>query len=461
MTRLRSRIVASALGIVGLCAATAAAIAPPAGATSPVLDRNASARTRIEALLTSMPAQFRQTNSIARTLESGMKLTSPVTPRSAAPAGVSIVEHPAPAGTLPIDIKNGPDGNVWFSYPLGMGTINPLTKKITLYPGPLTEGVPYAVNGGPGPYMYFTSLGVSGVTGNDIGRINVFTHKYDLFKIPTPAAYPADLKTGPDGNQWFTEAVAGKVGVFNPTTKKFQEFITGPGTLPQDVATGEGSCLVFRKCAANGSTGINYPHGPLAGHQVWYTLMGPTSTTGSRLPSPFPQPILPAPPANLPQPGNALFTVDTKTYQTHLYPYPTRAAGTLDVEPGGPNNHEVWFPEDVGNKVGYIDTITKQIHEQALPTPGSLPFTIGPAPAGVTPKDALFALEQRANAVAVITNPGTSAQKINEIPIPTGPLALPIDLAQNSRSKSVFFAELLGNNIAEIVFPQSKGAPVK
>ena len=50
---------------------------------------------------------------------------------------------------------------------------------------------------------------------------------------------------------------------------------------------------------------------------------------------------------------------------------------------------------------------------------------------------------------------------MNEIPIPTGPLGLPIGLAQNSRSKSVFFAELLGNDIAEIVFPQSHAVPAK
>ena len=370
-----------------------------------------------------------------------------MTPSTAPPSGVSIVEHSLPVGTVPIDIKNGPDGNVWFSALHAMGEINPITKQVHIYPSPINAGVPYAVNGGPGPYMYFTSLGLDGVTGNDIGRINVYTHQYQLFPIPTPFAYPADIKTGPDGNEWFSEAVAGKIGVFNTKTDQFQEFDTGLGTLPQDVATGEGSCQVLNHCPP----GINTPGGPLADGNVWYTLMGPNSGFLSKVPTLGPLPGLPTL-GLLPQAGNALLSINPSTYVMHEYPYPTPAAGTLDVDPG-PTNSTVWFSEDVGNELGYIDLATHKITEIPLPTAAALPFTIGTGPLGVTPAHAMFSLEQAANAVAVVTGAGTT-NTVSDIPIPT-PASVPIDLTQNSESKSVFFAEAVGNKIGEIVFPQS------
>ena len=405
-------------------------------------------RHELKAFLNTLPASFKQDNPIARNLVAGLVDTKAANAgASSSVDGVSIVEHTLPVGTIPIDIKNGPDGNVWFSTLHGMGEINPVTKQVNIYPSPITAGVPYAVNGGPGPYMYFTSLGVDGLTGNDIGRINVYTHQYQLFPIPTPFAYPADIKTGPDGNEWFSEAVAGKIGVFNTTTDQFTEFNTGLGSLPQDVATGEGSCQTLNQCPP----GINTPGGPLKDGLVWYTLMGPVPGVSSKVPG-LGFTGLPAF-GNLPTTnGNALLSINPKTYAVHEYPYPTPAAGTLDVDPG-PNNDTVWFAEDVANKLGYINTDTNQITEIPLPTPAALPFTVGAGPLGVTPAHAMFSLEQGANAVAMVTGAGTT-NTVSQIAIPT-PASVPIDLTQNSESKSVFFAEAVGNKIGEIVFPQS------
>ena len=118
----------------------------------------------------------------------------------------------------------------------------------------------------------------------------------------------------------------------------------------------------------------------------------------------------------------------------------------------------MWFDEyaPTANKAGYISTVTHKITELPQePDAASLDFTIGTGPRGVTPSPAMFALQQApdVNSVDMITDPG-GANVQTEIPIPTA-ASLPIDLTQNCLSKSVFFAEALGNKIAEIRFPQS------
>lgn len=399
------------------------------------------ARAKLDAFLSSLPVRFKQNSSIAQALVASLKNVPAVKPRAPRPAGMSIVEHSLPLGTVPIDIKDGPDGDVWFSYLRGMGQLNPLTGQITLYPSPLQDGVPYAVNGGPGPYMYFTSLVTDGF-GNGIGRINVNTHQYQFFQIPTPLAYPADIKTGPDGNEWFSETLAGKIGVFNTTTLTIKEFDVGALTLPQDIATGEGSCETLNQCPP----GIETPGGPLEDGNIWYTLMGVVPGLAySKLPvGLLPSPALPGVRPHQLTPGNALLSINPETYVMHEYPYPTLLAGTLDVDPG-PNNHTVYFAEMTGNKIGYIDTRTHNITEIPLPTPGAVPFCIGAGPKAFGPE--MYFTEIAANAIGTY-NPATG--QIGELPVPI-PVAGLIDLTQNSESNTMFFAEAVGNAIGEVL----------
>ena len=44
------------------------------------------------------------------------------------------------------------------------------------------------------------------------------------FPIPTPSANPFSIAKGPDGNLWFVERTANKIGMINPTTHAVSEF---------------------------------------------------------------------------------------------------------------------------------------------------------------------------------------------------------------------------------------------
>lgn len=404
------------------------------------------------ALVNSMPPEFRKHSVLAQALEASRYGSPSVPLTEAAPVNMGIVEHSLPVGTVPIDIKNGPDGAPWFSYARGMGRIDPVTKRINLYPSPIADGVPYAVNGGPGPYMYFTALGVTTGVGNGIGRINVKTHAYQFFTIPTVAAYPADIKTGPDGNEWFSETLGGKIGVFNTRTLTIKEFVTGLATLPQDVATGQGSCEVFEKCPP----GIATPGGPLGDGNVWYTLMGVVpGLPYSKLPVGLPLSLGAGRTLTQPNrsqlnlgPGNALLSINPRTYKITEYPYPTALSGTLDVDPG-PNNYQVWFAEITGNKIGYIDLRTHIIKEIPLSV-GATPFTIGAGPKVFPPE--MYFTEEGANAIGTY-DPATG--KLGQLPVPT-PGAVFIDLTQNSISNTMFFTEAAGNKIGEVVISKPK-----
>lgn len=235
---------------------------------------------------------------------------------------ITVYHVPTPV-SAPIDIKVGPDGNLYFSEVLGnkIGEIDPTTHQITEYPLPQAACIPYAVNGGPGEDVWFTALGC-----NSIGKLDLATHKITLYPIPTLASYPSDIKRGPDGALWFTEFAAGKIGRFDPATDTFTEYSTGLLTGPQDIAVMDGG--------------------------VWFSE----------------------------QLANKIARIDPYTHAIQTYNYPTLLAQTLDLDPGKPNTHQVWFAEITGNKVGYINTQTRVIKEFNVPTPLAGPLTIGMGP---------------------------------------------------------------------------------
>ncbi len=439
----------------------------------------------LKKVVDTMPADFRASNGKAAAMAAAVAAGPLVTPAAAVPPTVGpqpkdtqILEYPLPAGTFPIDEKNGVDGAVWFTALQSMIRIDPVTKKIDIFRVPAQTGIPYAVNSGPGPWVYFTSLGVSlpngVVVGNNINRISTIDYHFESYPIPTPEAYPADIKTGSDGNQWFSETVAGKVGRFNPTTKKIDEFEVGPGTLPQDVTTGEGNCLVFRQCVRDYSQGINYAHWPIQDEKVYFSMTGPATLGSGRLPGlgSVLGPGAPIPPvATPPQPGdaqaNGLFVIDPKNPgptknvvpatgvdpAAQKYPYPTIGALTVDNEPGPSNNYDVWSVYLGGNKFDRFDTRTKTHTEILQPTPNELSYTNGPTAVGVNEKR-MYAGGWRSNALSVVRNIDSANPIVEDLPYPT-PLAIPVDFAQSPRSQSTWSAELRGNNIVEVRNPES------
>ena len=53
--------------------------------------------------------------------------------------------------------------------------------------------------------------------------------------MPTKGAHPHDPAVGKNGDLWFTEQMANKIGRFDPTSQTFKEYaITGENAAPTD-----------------------------------------------------------------------------------------------------------------------------------------------------------------------------------------------------------------------------------
>lgn len=99
------------------------------------------------------------------------------------------------------------------------------------YPLLTPSSNPNAITTGPDGNLWFTELNAS-----KIGRITTAGSVTEY-----PLSYdsePAGIATGPDGNLWFTEGVANKIGRLNPTTGAITEFALPINSDPGSIASG-------------------------------------------------------------------------------------------------------------------------------------------------------------------------------------------------------------------------------
>ena len=71
-------------------------------------------------------------------------------------------------------------------------------------------------------------------------------------QIPTPDARPYICVEGPDGNLWFCESGASKIGRLNLDDDSFTEFaLPNPNAMPIGIIHGGARALWFADTAAN------------------------------------------------------------------------------------------------------------------------------------------------------------------------------------------------------------------
>jgi len=171
-----------------------------------------------------------------------------------------------------------------------------------------------AITAGPDGNLWFTDSGA-----NKIGMINPTTHAISEFTIPTANSGLYGITAGPDGNLWFTEWKAGKVGMINPTTDAISEF-----PLP---AGGNG---FFREITAG-------PDGNL-----WFVAT-----------------------------ANEIGMINPTTHAISLFTLPSYECCGIEAGPwgitAGPDG-TVWFMESTYAHIGMINTTTHVITEYALPS---------------------------------------------------------------------------------------------
>src|SRR5437870_2549407 len=79
--------------------------------------------------------------------------------------------------------------------------------------------------------VYFTVFGKE-----NIGRIDAKTGKINLYQTPTPASAPRRGMIDPQGRLWFGENRANRIGMFDTTTERFQEWMAPTAeSWPYDV----------------------------------------------------------------------------------------------------------------------------------------------------------------------------------------------------------------------------------
>ncbi len=258
---------------------------------------------------------------------------------------------------------------------------------------PTANSFPEGIAAGPDGNLWFTEY-----SAGKIGELNPSTHAINEFPIPTAGTSPIGIALGPDGNLWFTEQ-AGKIGEINPTTHVISEFpIPTAGTSPIGIALGPDGNLWFTEPGASKIGEIN-----------------PTTHVISESPAPTaysgPGGIATGPDGNLwftEYQASKIGEINPTTHATTDFPTPT-ATSDPEVIALGPDGN-LWFTESVG-KIGEINPATHATSDVPTPTQQSYPEGIVAGPDGN-----LWFTELNGSRIGEL-NPATRA--ISEFPAPT------------------------------------------
>jgi len=186
----------------------------------------------------------------------------------------------------------------------------------TEYPIP-SGNTGWYITAGPDGNLWFTEGNASRV-----GMINPPTHAVTEFATPTASSSPREITAGPDGNIWFTEYTANKIATIDTTTHAITEFAVPTSDEPWGITSG--------------------PDG-----NIWFALVG-----GG---------------------GGAIGMFNPTNHSFGSFPL-SGGGGPRGITVGSDGN--LWFTEYLGNKIGEINPSTHVINEFTLPTTSSYPWDI-------------------------------------------------------------------------------------
>lgn len=250
---------------------------------------------------------------------------------------------------------------------------------------------PVDLTPGPDGNIWFTEIGADRI--GRITRDGVFTD----FPVPTPNSFPHGISAGPDRAIWFTEINVGKIGRITLDGEVTEFALSNANSQPHDITLGPDGNLWFVEINAD-QIGRITPEGkitefplPTAGQQGGPSSCGPATAVSQ--------------------------------------PY---------VITTGPDRN-LWFTECSSNKIGRI-TLDGKITEFVVQTPNSQPHGITMGPDGN-----LWFAEYSANNIGVMDRDGTM---FTEVPIPTAKSGAH-DLTVGPDGK-IWFCEITANQIGRI-----------
>jgi streptogramin lyase len=280
-------------------------------------------------------------------------------------------------------ITAGPGGDLWFTDRGGnaIGTINPATDAISLYPVPTASAWPYGIVAGPDGNLWFTEKSAI-----KIGMINPTTHAISEFALPSGFAAPAGITAGPDGNLWFTNSATSAIGEINPTTHAITRY-TYSATL---------GFLAFSITA--GSNG-NLWFGPHNGPSGYVAEINPTTGAVTSFACPTfsmdPMSMTSGPDGNVwftSSASNVISAINPTTGAISEFTIPTANADPCGITAGPDGN--LWFVESAG-KIASVNPTTDAITE----------YPVGYGGYGITtgPDGNLWFTDPGTNAIGVAT----------------------------------------------------------
>jgi streptogramin lyase len=223
---------------------------------------------------------------------------------------------------------------------------------------------PFAIAAGPDGNLWFTEL-----LANRVGAINPITHLSATFATPTASSNPNLIAAGPDGDMWFTEPSANSVAAINPATHVITEFpVPTANAGLQGIAAGPDGQLWFAELSAN-QIGVINP----ATHKITEFPI-PTANAGAFA-------IAAGPDGDLwftELGANNIATIDPTTHAIAEFAIPTASAQPTGIA-AGPDGG-LWFTEFNAAKVGEINPTTHAFSETAIA--GSQPFGVAAGPDG-------------------------------------------------------------------------------
>jgi len=241
-------------------------------------------------------------------------------PSPAAAATITNNFHIPTTSSSPIDIEQGPDGNMWFTEAAG-GNVARITPggAISEFHVAAPADQLIGVAAGPDGYLWFTVM-----ASNRIGKISPDGSDIRYWDQP-PASYPLGICAGPDGAMWFTESLANRVMrvTIGGTFTRYN--VPSAGAQPGGICVGSDGALWFAEYNVN--------------------KIGRVTTSGS----------------------------------FHEYSIPTGGAGPSNIAAG--SDGALWFNEMNSNKIGRVTT-SGSFHEYPIPTGGAQPDNLAAGPDG-------------------------------------------------------------------------------
>lgn len=312
-------------------------------------------------------------------------------------------------------ITAGPDGNIWFAE----GAVNKL-GRLCLVAGSAYDGNESSACSDAGAVVNPDEAG------SDDGGSACMTEFGGL----TLDSNPQQIVQGPDGDLWFTELNAGKVGHMSLCGALLNEFLIPTArSQPQGIAVGPDGNLWFTELAGNSIGRLS-----IAGNFSEYPLAnaGPDGGVGA---APFG--ITPGPDGALWFTEKAADKIGRMSTSGALTEYPLATGATPEGIIAGFDGN-LWFAENGANKIGEISTSGSLI-EYATPTDGSAPQDLAVGPDGN-----IWFTEQLGNNIGRIAADGTMTEYV----VPTAEAA-PQGIVAGADG-NMWFIEVLGNAVGRI-----------